>query len=107
MWYFFSPSLSLVCFGKLLRKHIVNIMKVYTERNNLQVELKRYHKKVDFIHVYFCKAADSMQYRPPNAYQEVSNTNHFGFVSGSLRRLAVVSLTLYFYVCLRFAATAV
>ena len=22
-----------------------------------------------------------MQYRPPNAYQEVSNTNHFGSVS--------------------------
>ena len=29
--------------------------------------------------------------RPPNAYQEVSNTNHFGFVSDSLGRLATVS----------------
>ena len=32
-----------------------------------------------------------MQYRPPNAYQEVSNTNHFGFVSDSLGRLTAVS----------------
>ena len=29
-----------------------------------------------------------MQYRPPNAYQEVSNTNHFGFVADSLGGLA-------------------
>ena len=28
--------------------------------------------------LYFCKATDSMQYHPPNAYQEVSNTNQFG-----------------------------
>ena len=27
---------------------------------------------VHYIHVYFCEATDSMQYRPPNAYQEVS-----------------------------------
>ena len=30
---------------------------------------------VDFCHIYFCEATDSMQYRSPNAYQEVSNTN--------------------------------
>ena len=30
---------------------------------------------------------DSKQYRPANAYQEVSNTNNFGSVSDSLRRL--------------------
>ena len=42
-----SPSLPLVCFGQLLRysmqiyKCIVNIIKVYIERNNLQVELIR------------------------------------------------------------------
>ena len=29
----------------------------------------------------------SMQYRPPNAKQEASNTNHFGSVSDSLCRL--------------------
>ena len=33
-------------------------------------------KTVFFIH--FCEATYSMQYRPPNAYQEISNTNHFG-----------------------------
>ena len=32
-----------------------------------------------------------MQYRPPNAYQEVSNINHFGSVSDSLGRLAAGS----------------
>ena len=34
---------------------------------------------------------DSMQYRPPNDYQEVSNTNHFGSVSDSLGQLAAAS----------------
>ena len=44
-----------------------------------------------YIHIYFCKATDSMQYRPPNANQGVSNTKHFGSVSDSLCRLAVTS----------------
>ena len=38
-------------------------MKVYIKRNNLQVEFK----KIDFIHVYFCEARNSIQYRTPNA----------------------------------------
>ena len=41
-------SLHLVCFGQLLRcanKRIVNIMKVYIERKNMQVELIRFRKK--------------------------------------------------------------
>ena len=50
----------------------VNILKVYIKRNNLQLELQN----VDFI-----QRMDSIQYHPPNAYQEVSNTNHFGSVS--------------------------
>ena len=37
-------------------KCIVNIMKVYTESKNLQLELIRYSIKNEFIHVYFCKA---------------------------------------------------
>ena len=52
----------------------VNIIKVYIERNNLQVELMRYHKSVDFIHVYFCVAPDSMEYRPPDAYTRMFRT---------------------------------
>ena len=32
-----------------------------------------------------------MQYRPPNAYQEVSNSNHFGSVSDSLGLLMATS----------------
>ena len=45
---FVSPSLPLVSFGQLLHyadKRIVNIMKVYIERNNLQLELIRYIKQ--------------------------------------------------------------
>ena len=41
-----------VRFGQLLRcshNRIVNIMKVYIERNNIQVELIRFRKKRDFI----------------------------------------------------------
>ena len=49
-------------------------------------------ENVDLIHVYVCEATDSMQYRPPNAIQEVSNTHHFGSVSDSLGRLAALSL---------------
>ena len=40
------------------------------------------------IHVYFCEAMDSMQYRPTKANQEVTNPNHYGSVSDSLGRLA-------------------
>ena len=44
-----------------------------------------------FIHVHFCEAMDSMQYRPSKTNQEVSNTNHFGSVSDSLGQLASAS----------------
>ena len=70
---------------------IVNIMKVYIERNKEQVELIRYRKNVDFIHVYFCEATDSMQYRPTNVNQEFANTNHFGSISDSFGRLSASS----------------
>ena len=48
-----------VRYGQLLRcahKHIVNIMKMYIERNNMQVELIRFRKNIDFIHVYVCES---------------------------------------------------
>ena len=45
-------------------------MKVYIERNNLQLELILIlydtGKDVDFIHIYFCEVTDSMEYCPPN-----------------------------------------
>ena len=44
-----------------------------------------------FIHVFFGKARNSMQYRPPNPNQEVSNTNQFGSVSDSLGQLSAMS----------------
>ena len=47
-------SLHSVRFGQLLRcahKRIVNIMKVYIERNNIQVELIQFRKNSDFIAV--------------------------------------------------------
>ena len=52
------PSLHSVRFGQMLRcahTRIVNIMKLYIESNNIQVELIRFRKKnIDFIHV--CEA---------------------------------------------------
>ena len=47
----------------------------------------------DFFTVrpYVCEATDSMQYRLPNAYQEVWNKKRFGSVSDSLDRLAAAS----------------
>ena len=36
-------------------KECVNIMKVYIKRNNMQVELIRFRKNIDFIHVYVCE----------------------------------------------------
>ncbi len=43
---------SFTYFGQLLHcahKHVVNIMKVYIERNNVQVELIRFRKSNDSI----------------------------------------------------------
>ena len=78
----FSSSLCLVRFCQLLRytdNRIVNIMKVYIKRNNLQVELIRYS--------YLCEATDSMQYRPPNVNEF---SKHVGSVSDSLGQKHVV-----------------
>ena len=91
---FVSPSFYLVHFCQLLRyahNRIVDIMKVYNERNNEQVQWIRYRNNFDFIDVYFCEATDSMQYRSPNVNQEFSNTNHFGSISDSLARLSASS----------------
>ena len=60
----------------------VNILRVYIERNNLQLELIQYRKNADFIHVYFvkrriqCNIARGIMGR----YQEVSNTNQLDHV---------------------------
>ena len=72
---------------------------MYIERTNLQIELIRYRKNVDFVHIYFCEAvfnAISLTNLAPNsssamlaysldgsrcschAYQNVSNTDQFG-----------------------------
>ena len=67
-------------------------MKVYIEMNNLQVELIGFRKKnIDFIHVYFREAMDSMQYRPPNAHLESgSQTAYIVSVDNECRHLLVV-----------------
>ena len=85
------PSLSLFRFCyplTLLRyadKHIVNnkyyIKKMHIEKTTCDQNEYDTVKGVDFIHVYFCEAANSMQYRQPNSYQEVSNPNNFDSVS--------------------------
>ncbi len=64
-------SLHSVRFGKLLRcahKRIANIMKVYIERNNIQVELIRFRKNSDFINVYVCKAKEFTNHSMFTAY---------------------------------------
>ena len=85
VFFFVSSSLHLVHFGHLLRcadERIVNIMKVYIERNDMQVELLWYSKKCWLYYWQIC---------PPNALQEVSNINHFSSVSNSLDRLVAPS----------------
>ena len=65
-----SDSLHLGSFWQLLRcadKRIVNIMKMYIEWNKMQVELIRFRKNLNFIHVHFCKSRNTIQYRSPNA----------------------------------------
>ena len=52
----------------------------------MQVELIQYRKQMlTLFHVNFCEAMDSMQLRPPNANQEVSNTTHFLIVYADSR----------------------
>ena len=53
-------SCSVVRLLRCAHKRIVDIMKVHIERKNMQVELIRFRKNVDFIHVYVCESSDSM-----------------------------------------------
>ena len=65
-----SASLHLGSFWQLLRcadKRIDNIMKMYIEWNKVQVELIRFRKNLNFIHVHFCESINTIQYRSPNA----------------------------------------
>ena len=57
-WHIYSQiCASFTYFGELLRcphKHIVNMMKVYIERKNIQVELIRFRKKYQlYSHLLF------------------------------------------------------
>ena len=50
---------------------------MYIERNNLDLELIRYRKNVDYIHVYFCEM--SVQCNSAHRFgtedQDISNSN--------------------------------
>ena len=46
-----SYPLHLLILGSCSHKRIVNIIKVFIERNNIQVELIRFRKNIDFIDV--------------------------------------------------------
>ena len=75
-------SFKIVRFGRLLRcadKRTVNVMKVYIERNSIQVELIQFRKNIDFIHV--CEARTSMEYRPPSCQTVSIVTEHNGWWS--------------------------
>ena len=81
-----SVILSTVVFARVRKyryaaKRIVNIMKVSIERNNLQLELIRYNKKMLSLFTF----------NFANAYQEVSTINLFGTVVDTLGRLAAAS----------------
>ena len=65
-------------------KRTVNIMKTYIKRNNVEVELMRRRKKWLYSRLF-------LRYRPPNANQEVSNTNYIGAVYDRQGRLAAAS----------------
>ena len=74
-----------VRFGQLLRcahKRYVNIMKVYIERNNVQVELIRFREI--FIHVYFCEARNASRptcLRLESLYNiSLFYSNHFSYL---------------------------
>ena len=77
--------IQLVRFGQLLRcahKCIVNIMKVYMERKNRQLELIRFRKKhITSIHVYFFEPMKSMRLacsRFDSRYKiSMFDSNHF------------------------------
>ena len=63
----------LLSLSRYADKRIVNIIKVYIERNNLQVELVRYSKNMLTLFTFnFAKR----RIRSANAYQVDSNINH-------------------------------
>ena len=79
-------SLHSVRFGKQLHcahKRIVNIMKVYIERKNIQVELIRFRKKYRHFHINFCEARYSTRLaclRLDSRYNiSMFNGNHFNY----------------------------
>ena len=72
-------------------KRIVNIIEVYIERNNLQLELIQYHKKMWLYSCLLLRRDEFNAISSTNiAYQKVSNTNHFGSVSDSIGWLAAM-----------------
>ena len=91
-----QPFASFSSFGQLLR-YAEKTHCQYDEMNNLQsrnlqFEIIRCRKNVDFIHVCICQATDSTQYRPPNANLD-SGCQTLSIVTGynGCRRLSVVT----------------
>ena len=63
-------------------------MKVYIERNNLQVELIWFREKY-WLYSRLLSGNEEFNAISPTANQEVSNTNYFGCISDSLPRLGL------------------
>ena len=55
-----SVRLFVTCSFRCVHKRIANIIKVYIEMNNMQVELIRFHTKMTTLFVYVCESSDSM-----------------------------------------------
>ena len=93
-----SQSLaSFRCFGPTLRyadTRIVNIMKVWVLHRKEQLASRVNtipYININFIHVYFCEAWNSMQRRPPNANLESdSQTVYIFSCNNACRNLLVV-----------------
>ena len=84
-------------------KCIVNIMKVYIKRNNLQLESIWYHKHFDFIHIYFCEVTDSMlvctecipgsfKHKPLRSLSFLNGNRRFQLFFNSLCRIVIQCL---------------
>ena len=78
-------------------KHIIHIMKVYIERNKMQLEVISYSKTVDFIHVlaYSLRSDGFNAISPTERTSGSFEHNHFGHCH-NLNRTLIIYYSLRF-----------
>ena len=75
-FYFVFRELSFVFVTQSLyadKRIVNNYIESVHRKEQLATRMHTTPLNVDFIHVYFCEATDSMQYRSPNEYQACSS----------------------------------